>query len=263
MCAAMVVPGRLFATSFHSTVPVASSVTWKTATPRAEFEIPAHTPVSLSELRTAIKVLAAGWSAATVPAIAPSVRTIVLSAMPSLRILTPPRVELIRVTYAPAQLSDQILPSQLVARRPDQRNPRYARKRARLDPRSAHLRHRHQRPLLVDRHLLRRRDEPLGVDLSRPVPEVVTREDLRCLRGQRDALLRFRRRSRARALPRRPPVSYDRFIDHALHARRRRQPDARAPFCEGRAVHGRGRPVHEHRHRRRGRDHRLRRRYGR
>src|SRR5438874_5690869 len=129
MCAAMVVPGRLFATSFQSTVPVASSVTWKTATPRAEFEIPEHTPVSLSELRTAIKVLAAGWSAATVPAIAPSVRTIVLRAMPSLRILTPPRVELIRVTYAPAQLSNQILPSQLVARRADERNPRYARKR--------------------------------------------------------------------------------------------------------------------------------------
>src|SRR5207302_745271 len=127
MCAAMVVPGRLFATSFHSTVPVASSVTWKTATPRAEFEIPAHTPVSLSELRTAIKVLAAGWSAATVPAIAPSVRTMVLSAMPSLRILTPPRVELTPVTYAPAHLSDQISPSHLAARRPDQPNPRYAR----------------------------------------------------------------------------------------------------------------------------------------
>src|SRR5438874_84615 len=216
MCAAMVVPGRLFATSFHSTVPVASSVTWKTATPRAEFEIPEHTPVSLSELRTAIKVLAAGWSAATVPAIAPSVRTIVLSAMPSLRILTPPRVELIRVTYAPAQLSDQILPSQLVARRPDQQNPRYARKRARLDPRRAHLRHRHQRPLLVDRHLLRRRDEPLGVDLSRSVPAVVAREDLRRLGRQCVALLCFRRGSRARAFAGRPPVSDDRFIDHAL-----------------------------------------------
>src|SRR5438105_9647818 len=263
MWSAMRVPATLLPTSFPTPVPVASSVTWKTATPRAEFEIPEHTPVSLSELRTAINVLAAGWSAATVRAIAPSVRTMVLSAMPSLRILTPPRVELTPVTYAPAHLSDQISPSHLVARRPDQPNPRYARKRARLDPRSAHLRHRHQRPLLLDRHLLCRRDEPLGVDLSRPVSEVVTREDLRCLRRPRHALPRFRRRSRARALARRSPVSDDRSIDHALHAWRRRQPDARAPFCEGRAVHGRIGPAHEHRHRRRRPDPRLRRRCGR
>src|SRR5207253_6940764 len=81
--------------------------------------MPAHTPVSLSELRTAMKVLAAGWSPAAVPAITPNIRTTVLNAIPSLRILTPPRVELIRLTYAPAHLSDQISPSHLVAWRQD------------------------------------------------------------------------------------------------------------------------------------------------
>src|SRR5438094_2053163 len=233
MCAAMVVPGRLFATSFHSTVPVASSVTWKTATPRAEFEMPAHTPVSLSELRTAMKVLAAGWSPAAVPAITPNIRTTVLNAIPRLRILTPPRVELIRLTYAPAHLSDQISPSHLVAWRQDQRNPRYARKRARLDPRSANLRHRHQHPLLVDRDLLFPRDESVRVLLPRPVPTMVASENLRCLRGQRAAVFCFSRRSRARAFARRTPFSDDRFVDHALHAWRCGQPDARASVGQG------------------------------
>src|SRR5438034_490785 len=180
--------------------------------------MPAHTPVSLSELRTAMKVLAAGWSPAAVPAITPNIRTTVLNAIPSLRILTPPRVELIRLTYAPAHLSDQISPSHLVAWRQDQRNPRYARKRARLDPRSANLRHRHQHPLLVDRDLLFPRDESVRVLLPRPVPTMVASENLRCLRGQRAAVFCFSRRSRARAFARRTPFSDDRFVDHALHA---------------------------------------------
>src|SRR5438552_15332028 len=105
MCAAVMLPGRLFATSFHSTVPAASSVTWKTARPRAEFDF-GHVVVSWSVSSTATNVVGAGCSAIAVPAIAPNARIPLVNAMPSLRMLIPPLLVGLS-PYAHATQADQ------------------------------------------------------------------------------------------------------------------------------------------------------------
>src|SRR5712691_10113390 len=62
MWAATMLPGRLLATSFHSTVPVASLTTWATNSPLAALVAAAQPGTSSSLLSTATKVVAGGWA---------------------------------------------------------------------------------------------------------------------------------------------------------------------------------------------------------
>src|SRR5712691_6148613 len=91
----------------------------------------------------------------------------------------------------------------------------YARKRARLDPHRSPLRHRHQRPLLVDTHLLSGRFEPRGL-LPPAISAVVQPEGTRCRFDNGVLVLRLDRGTRARPLPRGAKVSDVRLVDHAL-----------------------------------------------
>src|SRR5439155_3958958 len=108
MCASDFVPGRLFATIRYETVPVASSVTWKTARPRAEFDMPAHAPVSSSVLSTATNVEGAGWSARAVAPMPANARSAPLNAMAIVRMTIPPYVAMVPSPYGASSLADQI-----------------------------------------------------------------------------------------------------------------------------------------------------------
>src|SRR5207237_8971111 len=75
-------------TSFQSTVPVASSVTWKMARPRDAFVAAAQCGTSSSALRTATNVLGDGASATAAVPIAAKVRAAVARATDILRMST-------------------------------------------------------------------------------------------------------------------------------------------------------------------------------
>ena len=111
------------------------------------------------------------------------------------------------------------------------------------------FRDRHPHPHLVAAHLLPRRDRAFRGHLPRPVPEVVARKGAGGLGGDGAALLRLGACARARALARGAAIPDVGLVDHAVPARRRREPDARAAIRARRVLHGGCGTVHEHRHR--------------
>src|SRR5213594_667405 len=113
MWAFVMFPGRLFATSVYSTVPVASSVTWKTARPRDAFVAAAQCGTSSSAFRTATKVVGGGASATAAVPIAANVRAAVARATESLRMSDLPAVEWPNKSYGQQLDVDQIAASRL------------------------------------------------------------------------------------------------------------------------------------------------------
>src|SRR5437762_11008634 len=96
MCAAVIVPGRFSATSCQATVPAASFVTWKIATPRAAFVDGPQCGTSLSAFITTMKVSGAGGAAVAWPA-APKAITPAARATTSVFMLTPSMLDLVGV----------------------------------------------------------------------------------------------------------------------------------------------------------------------